>query len=86
VSFEEESKVLLELYNQKFDENSKARREADLRGELRGLDSRFDLISQKCTYEFKRELVLLKVKYGIELNDWERKFYDHIKDQPLESE
>jgi hypothetical protein len=81
MSFEEEFSVLWKQYRQKQDENDKARDEAFRLEGMKGLDSEFDVIFKNNIREYNRRLVLLKVKYGKELDEGDKELYNRVKNQ-----
>jgi hypothetical protein len=77
VNFEEEYKALWAWYDQRCNLYFEALR----RGDRNGLDSEHDGWHKKDTKEFNRRLILLKVKYGRELDEGDKELYDRIKNQ-----
>jgi hypothetical protein len=85
VSFEEEFEILKAWYRQKCDENNEAFSEALHRGEIKGLDCELDAQHREDIKEYNRRLVLLKVKYGKELDEGDKELYDRIKETLIKS-
>jgi hypothetical protein len=77
VNFEEEFEILANWYRQKVKEYIKASNEE----EIKGLDSELDALHREDTEEYNRRLVLLKAKYGEEMDEGDKELYERIKDQ-----
>ena len=75
MSFEEEFEILASWYRQKVKEYL----EASEKTEVLELDSELNALHREDTKEYNRRLTLLRVKYGKELDEWDKEFLSSTK-------